>query len=534
TSHRIPFVPASEAKPPKMGTSIPIIDRMPQGFTDLNEMEDDKAFSSNLYTDTAVYGNWVSNAKRSSSKNNGSFYEQNLRYDLYATKKTGDSLAFSMDTTTTNDPREYKEGFTLNQFAVESRTPKSMLVFGHSYPEFSDYTVTQQVMGLYGVQRFEDTEIRSFAGYKAVEKDDLKNPRRVGGVRMEHRHDEAVTIGLNAVSTKDVRDNPGSDKDLPTLQNRVYSMDVQIKPTENLYVNGEYAGSNTDFDMRDEFGHQSGSAFRAMGGYSRENFQFEAGVEEGGSAFLTPLSESLRDERAFLTKFFYELNRYISARLAWRGSRDNLGDFKRATLVRDQPEAQITMHPSDYYRDLRFDLYYQPLHEYSDNGKYLDRYRTLGWLELNHRAGSFHYFAGLTSTIDKDKITPLNDRDIGKLDFKLTWDFDAFRQVYSSYSTEQLSYRNAGGGDRTSITGFGGRSRFHEDLSLALDYIYEANDLKTALSDSRHYRLNFSLTKEFNNLSRFIFDVEGSDNRFDAKARDFSDVTAKLRFIKSF
>jgi len=533
-SHFVPFHPPSEVRPPEMGTSLPLVDRMPPGYTDLNEREDDVAFSSNLYTDTTIYGNGTSKAKKLSSKTAGTFYEQNLRYDLYTTRSNGDSLAVVVDTVHTNDKREYKEGFTLNQLSVESRTPRSLLVFGHSYPEFSNFTMTQQVMGLYGVQRFQNTEVRSFTGYKAVEKDDLKNPRLVSGVRVEHRHDDAVTLGLNAVSTNDVHENPGSDQDLPTMKNKVYSMDVSVKPTENIYVNGEYAGSDTEFDRAHGAGNQTGNAYRMTGSYGRENYKAEAGVEQAETPFLSYLGESPRDERAYFANFFYEMNRYISTRIGERTSRDNLDLYKRATLVRDQPEIQVTMHPSDYYRDLRVDFFYQPLREYSDNGKFVDRYRDLMWMELKHKAGAMLYFAGFSSTIDKDKIVNTNDRDISKLDLKLTWEYDVSNRLYGVYSVEQLNYKIAGGKDLVNVYGIGGHSQFHEDVSLNLDYTHEQNDPTSSLWDSAQDRVNLALTKEYNNMARMILDLEGSNHTFSMPGRDFADLSAKLRFLRSF
>ncbi|RCK77913.1 MAG: hypothetical protein OZSIB_1951 [Candidatus Ozemobacter sibiricus] len=533
-SHRVPFHPPSEVAPGEMGTSLPLVDRLPPGYTDLNEREDDRVFSSNLYTDTTIYGNWVDKNKHLSSKTRGTFYEQNLRYDLYTTRANGDSLAVVVDTVHNNDKREYKEGFTLNQLTVESRTARSLLSFGHSYPEFTPFTMTQQQMGLYGVQRFQNTEVRTFTGYKAVEKDDLKTPRLVSGLRVEHRHDDAVTIGLNAVGTRDVHDNPGADRTLPTIRNKVYSMDVSVRPTENIWVDGEYARSDTDFDRRVTSGNQLDTAFRFKGGYGRENYRAEAGVEQAGTAFLTYLGESPRDERAFFGNFFYELNRYVSTRIGGRSSRDNLDNYKRDTLVRNQPEVQVTVRPSDYYRDLRVDFFYQPLHEYSDNTRFVDRYRDLMWVELNHRAGALRYFAGLSSTIDKDKVARINDRDINRFDLKLTWEYDSQNRLYGLVSQEQLSYKVAGGQDVMSLYGFGGHSQFHEDVSLNLDFTHELNDPANASWDSKHDRLNLSLTKEYNNMARLILDLQGSSHRFTLPGRDYSDLTAKLRFLRSF
>ncbi|HEY9069338.1 MAG TPA: hypothetical protein VIV61_03720 [Candidatus Ozemobacteraceae bacterium] len=533
-SHRVPFFPASTVRPPETGTSLSVIDRLPPGYTDLNEREDQLVFISNLYTDTSFYANTVDKAKYNSSLDRGTFYEQNLRYELFTTRHNGDSLSLVADTTHTNDKRAYRDGFTLNQLTLESRTPRSLLAFGHSYPEFSNYSMTQQVMGFYGVQKFDNTEVRGFTGYRAVEKDDLKNPRFIGGVRVEHSSDESAVIGLNAVTTKDVHESPGSDRDLPTMANRVYSFDVGLRPTENIYVSGEYAGSNTDYDRRDEMGNQKGEAYRASASYGRENYKVEAGVEAGDTDFLSAIGEGPRDERAYYGRVFYELNRYVSTRFGSRSSRDNLANYKRATLVRDQPEFQITLKPSDYYRDLRVDLFFQPLREYSDNGNFVDRYRDLLWMELNHKAGALRYFAALSSTIDKDKITNANDRDISKYDVRLTWEYDAMRQLYGLASREQLNYKRLGGSDVTQVYGLGGRSQFHEDVSMNLDYTHERLDPGRSATDSTHDRVNLALTKEYNNMARLILSFEGSNNTFGTAGLEYADYSARLRYLRSF
>jgi len=533
-SHRVPFFPASTVRPPDTGTSLPVIDRLPPGYTDLNEREDQVVFSSNLFTDTSFYANSVNKAKFNSSIDQGTFYEQNLRYELFTTRHNGDSLSLVTDTTHTNDKRAYKDGFTLNQFTLESRTPRSLLAFGHSYPEFSNYTMTQQVMGLYGTQKFDNTEVRGFTGYRAVEKDDIKNPRFIGGVRVEHSSDESAVIGLNAVSAKDVHEYPGSDRDLPTQANSVYSLDVALRPTENIFVSGEYAGSRTDYDRRDETGNRQGEAYRASAAYGRENYRVEAGVEAGDTDFLSAIGEGPRDERAYYARVFYELNRYVSTRFGDRTSRDNIANYKRATLVRDQPEFQVTVKPSDYYRDLRIDLFFQPLREYSDNGNFVDRYRDLLWMELNHKAGALRYYAALSSTIDKDKVQTLNDRDISKYDAKIIWEYDAMRHLYGQVSREQVDYTKAGGSDMTQIYGLGGRSQFHEDVTLNLDYTHERVDPGRAAVDSTHDRLNFALTKEYNNMARMILSLEGSNNTFGAAGLEYADYSARLRYLRSF
>ncbi|MDD3145878.1 MAG: hypothetical protein PHD82_01140 [Candidatus Riflebacteria bacterium] len=359
-SHREYFVPASEVRPPAPAMSIPVLDRRPAGHYDINEWEENRLFSSNLYTDTGFYSTWVDGDKNLSSRDEGQFYETNYRYELFSTRQNGDSLSLNVDATYTNDRRPYRDGFTLNQMTLDSRTDRSRLVIGHAFPEMSEYTMTQSMLGAYGLQQFDYTSVSGFAGYYALEKDDLKNPRYVGGFRLEHARDEALKFGFNLVGTEDERDNPASSQDLPSLANRVYSFDVRMKPTENIYLDAEVAQSDSDFDKRDNAGEQKGNAFRVKSAYERENFRAEAGLEQADTMFLSPLGQSPRDERAYFARLFYELNKYVSARFGQRIARDNLANYQRSTIVREQPEVQVTLKPSEYYRHMRIDFFYQP------------------------------------------------------------------------------------------------------------------------------------------------------------------------------
>jgi hypothetical protein len=309
---------------------------------------------------------------------------------------------------------------------------------------------------------------------------------------------------------------------------------MEVRPSETLFVKAEAAGSKTEFDLRNPIGEQSDTAYRFEGGFRRENFRLTGGVEEAGSSFFSPLGASPRDERSYFGHFFYEANRYVATRLSNRVSRDNLNSFKRATVVRTQPEYQIIFRPSEYYKDLRIDFTYQPLHEYSDNGSFIDRYRDFTGIELHQKAGAFRYFAGLHSTVDDDRITRANNRDIYKLDGRLTWEYDEFKKVYGLCGLEQLNYRVAGGVDRVSLFGFGGQSQFHDDLFLNLDYTREANDLKGITAGSTHDRANMSLMKEYNNQTRVILELEGSNHSFEQTGNPYSDVAAKLRVLKTF
>ena len=529
--HREYFVPASEQRPPTPAMSIPVLDRRPPERYDLNEWDEERLFSSNLYTDTGVYFTRVNGDRQLSSRDAGEFYEANYRYELFSTRTNGDSLAVNVDATYTNDKRPYRDGFTLNQMSVDSRTDKSRLVVGHAFPEMSEFTMTQSMLGVWGRQEFDYTSVGGFAGYYALEKDDLKNPRYVGGFRLEHARDDALRFGFNVVGTEDERDNAASSLELPTLANRVYSFDVRLRPTENIYLDAEVAQSDTDFDKRDDQGEQKGDAYRVKSSYERENFKVEAGLEQADTAFISPLGQSPRDERAYFARFYYELNRYVSTRLGQRVARDNLANYQRSTIIREQPEMQITVKPSDYYRDMRIDFFYQPLHEYSENSGFMDRYKDLLWVEFNHRAGQMLYFAGLSQTIDKDDVNVLNDRDIQRFDLTLTWEFDKLNRVYGSVGHEKLSYKRAGGIDETSWVGFGGSSRFHENVLLSIDYQREELELLTP--GSTHDRLNLSLTREYSTSSRMVIDLEGNQSDFATGAK-FDDYTAKLRFLKAF
>ncbi|GAB4279140.1 MAG: hypothetical protein Kow0029_22890 [Candidatus Rifleibacteriota bacterium] len=532
--HRVPFVPASEQRPPPPCESIPIIDTRPEHHYDMNEWEEDRLFSSNLYTDTSFYATRIDGDKTLSSRDEGEFYEENIRYELFSSRNDGDSLAVNLDTTYTNDRRPYRNGFTLNQVTIDSRSQRSRLVLGHAFPEMSEMSMTQNMLGIYGVQDYEYTRLSGFGGYYATEKDDLKNPRYVGGLRIEHSRDESISLGLNLVGTEDERDNAGSNNMIPAMANRLVSMDIRLRPTENIYLDAEIAQSDTDFDKQDNQGDQKGDAYIIKAGYERENAKIEAGIESAETAFLSPLGQSPRDERAYFARFYYELNQYISARFSQRQSRDNLDNYQRSTIVRDQPELQLTIKPSEYYKDLRVDFFYQPLHEYSDNSGFMNRFVDLMWFELNHKAGEMRYYAGLSQTIDKDDVNILNDRDIQKFDFRLTWEYDSFRKVYSSYSLEKLSYKRAGGSDQTEMIGFGGSSKFHDDIYIDLDYLRESVDPTAVGLDSEHDRINFSITREYSPSSRLILDLEGNRSRFNSVNRNYDDYTAKLRYLKAF
>jgi hypothetical protein len=398
----------------------------------------------------------------------------------------------------------------------------------------SEFSMTQNVLGLYGVQDFDYTTIKGFAGYYALEKDDLKNPRYIGGFRIEHERDPAVRIGFNLTGVNDERDNAGATFDLPAISNRLYSFDVNLKPTDKFFFDAEIAHSDTDFDKNDDRGDQKGNAYRVKTGYEQENARFEAGVEGAETAFISPLGQSPRDERAYFAGVFYRLNQYISGRFNQRLSRDNIQSYQRSTIVRDQPEIQLTLTPSEYYKDLRIDFSYQPLHEFSEDTGFMDRYIDMLWVELNHQAGEMVYYLSLNQTIDKDDVNVLNDRDIHRFDFNLTWEYDSFRRVYSSVSIEKLNYKRAGGKDQTEIYGFGGTSKFHDDIYIGLDLMREIVNPVNAGAESTHDRINLSLTREYSPATRLILDLEGNRSEFTTMRLSSKDYTARLRFLRAF
>jgi len=530
--HREMFIPASEMRPPTPAMSIPVLDRREPNRYDLNEWEEKRVFSSNLYTDSSFYVTRVDGDDHLSSRDQGEFYETNYRYELFSTRQNGDSLEVILDTTYSNDRRPYRHGFLVNQASVDSRTRRSRLVLGHSFPEMSEYSMTQSVLGFYGVQKFDYTSVSGFSGYYANEREDLDNPRYIAGLRLEHARDASFKVGLNVVGTEDGRDNAAASDELPSMTNRVYSVDIDMRPTENIFVNAELAQSDTNFDKRAGPGEQKGDAYRFKTGYERENYNIEAGLEQGETSFISPLGMTPRDERAYFARFYYELNQYVSTRLSQRIARDNLANYQRSTIYREQPELQVTVRPSEYYKDMRVDFFYQPLHEYSEAKGFMDRYRDLLWVEMNQKAGQFAYYLGLTQTIDKDDINVLNDRDIQRYDFTLTWEYSRLQKIYSSYSLEKLSYKRAGGMDQTTWIGFGGSSRFHDNILISLDYLRENVDPITV--SSNHDRLNLSLTREYSATARLILDLEGNRSTYANNNGEVNDYTARLRYLKAF
>lgn len=533
--HREQFVPASELRPPAPALSIPIVDKRPERYFDMNEWEEEKLFSSNLYLDTSVYSRWVDGNEFLAPRESGGYYEQNLRYEMFSTQENGDSLSFNLDTTHTNDRRTaFNNGFTLNQFNLESRTSRSKLVVGHAFPHISDYTMTQDLLGLYGYQDFDYARVSAFGGYYAREKDDLKNPRYVGGFRVEHARDDAVKMGINFAATEDQRDNAGSNEELPTISNQVISVDARITPTRNLFFETEIARSSSDFDKRQSFGRQQGSAYRFISGYEQKKLLVEAGVENADTSFLTPLGTSPRDERSYFGRVFYELNQYFSTRFGHRIARDNLENYQRSTIVREQPEFQLTVRPSTYYKDMSIGFNYQPLREYSEDSGFMDRYRDMMLLEFDQTAGDFSYYGALSQTIDRDEINIINDRDVNKLDLNLAWNYDNFRRVYTMFSHETLNYRRAGNEDKTVFYGIGGSSKFHENIRIDLDYLREEVIPSVSGFESKHDRVNLSLTREYDARTRLILHFEGSRNWFANASLSNDDYTARLRYLKAF
>ncbi len=532
SAHRVPFIPASENTPPKPSISIPIVDKREPMHYDLNEWEEDRFFSSNLYTDTTIYTTNISGKKNIAPNREGEFYEENYRYELFSSGKKGDTMTLLVDGTFTNDDSNYNHHFMFNQFTFDVANQRSRLVLGHAFPEMSELSITQNILGIYGSHRFDSYGVSAFGGYYETEKEDLDNPRYVGGFRFEHQKDDCIKIGLNYVGTEDERDNAASNLDQPTLSNRVVSMDVKMKPTENIFLNAEVARSDTDFDKRDNTGGQEGTAYVFKGGYERENFRTEAGIEYADTEFATPLGESPRDDKSYYARFYYELNKYISTRIGYKESRDNIANYLRSTVVRKQDEFQMTVKPSEYYKNLKIDFYYQPIHEYSRNTGFMDRYIDLLWIEMNQKAGEMLYYAGFSKTIDRDDIDNINDRDINRMDLNLTWECDDQHKLYGSYTIENIKYRRADNTERTIWSGLGGSTKINEYLSLGVDYLRESINAAGVLST--HDKLNLSLTREYNPSTRLIIDLSGSRTDFENSENDYDDYTAKLRLLKTF
>ena len=532
SSHRVPFIPASENTPPAPAVSIPIVDQREPMHYDLNEWEEDRFFSSNLYTDTSFYTTNISGKKTIAPNREGEFYEENYRYELFSSGKKGDTMSLLVDGTFTNDDSYYNHHFMFNQFTFDVANQRSRLILGHAFPEMSELSITQNILGIYGSHKFDCTGVSAFGGYYETEKEDLDNPRYVGGFRVEHSKDDCIKIGLNYVGTEDERDNAASNLDQPTISNRVVSMDVKMKPTENIFLNAEVARSDTDFDKRDDFGGQEGTAYVFKGGYERENFRTEAGIEYADTEFATPLGESPRDDKSYYARFYYELNKYVSTRIGYKESRDNIANYLRSTVVRKQDEFQMTVKPSEYYKNLKIDFYYQPIHEYSRNTGFMDRYIDLLWIEMNQKAGEMLYYAGFSKTIDRDDIDNLNDRDINRMDLNLTWECDDQHKLYGSYTIENIKYRRANNTERTIWSGLGGSTKINENLSLGVDY--QRENINAAGVLSTHDKLNLSLTREYNPTTRLIIDLSGSRTDFDNSENDYDDYTAKLRLLKTF
>lgn len=532
TAHRMTFIPASENTPPAPSISIPLIDKREPMHYDFNEWEEDRFFSSNLYTDTSFYTTGISGNKEIAPFKEGEYFEENYRYELFTSGKKGDTLSLLIDGTYTNDKSNYNHNFMLNQFTFDVANKRSRLVLGHAFPEMSELSMTQNLLGIYGTHNFDDTNISAFGGYYETEKEDLDNPRYVGGFRVEHHKDESIKIGLNIVATDDKRDNAASTLDQPTLSNKVISMDVKMKPTESIFLNAEVARSDTDFDKRDDTSGQEGTAYIVKTGYERENTRTEVGIEYADSAFATPLGESPRDDQSYYARFYYELNKYISAKIGYKESRDNIANYLRSTVARKQDEFQLSIKPSEYYKNLKIDFYYQPIHEYSRKSGFMDRYIDFLWIELNQKAGEMLYYAGFSKTIDRDDIDNLNDRDINRMDLNLTWECDELHKVYGSYTIENVDYKLANNTEKTTMSGLGGNTKITENLSLGVDYQRENVNASGILST--HDRLNLSLTREYNPSTRLIIDLSGSRTEFENSDSNYDDYTAKLRLLKTF
>ena len=177
-------------------------------------------------------------------------------------------------------------------------------------------------------------------------------------------------------------------------------------------------------------------------------------------------------------------------------------------------------------------MYYQPIHEFEKNKSFMDRYIDLYWIEMNQKAGEMEYYAGFSKTIDRDEVENLNDRDIERMDLKLTWEKDDQHKVYGTYSIENIDYKLANNTERTKWSGLGGSTKLNQHLTLGIDYLRE--DVNSSGICSIHDKVNLSLTREYNPSTRLILDLSGSRTDFDNDASDYDDYTAKLRLLKTF
>jgi hypothetical protein len=88
--------------------------------------------------------------------------------------------------------------------------------------------------------------------------------------------------------------------------------------------------------------------------------------------------------------------------------------------------------------------------------------------------------------------------------------------------------------DQTEIFGFGGKSQFHNDIFIGLDYMHEIVEPDMVRADSKHDRVNLSLTREYSPSTRLILDLEGNRSKYGTINRHYNDYTAKLRFLRAF
>lgn len=530
--HREYFVPASESRPPERFMSIPVVDKTYKAAFDLNEWEEKRFFSSNMYTDTSIYSTHVKGDKSLSPRDKGSFYDVNYRYELFTSKVGGDSLSLNIDATYTNNKRRYEDGFTLNHFSLESNTNRSRMVLGDAFPEMSPYSFTQEIMGAYGVQYFDSTAVSMFGGYHAPDKSDIKNPRYVGGMRLEHARDDSFQVGLNIVGLNDKRENAGSTLLDPTMYSRILSLDARVRPTENLYLTAEIAQSETDFDKRAGAGRLRGGAYNTVAGYEKQGYRLEAGIEKADTEFASPLGQAPRDEESAFARFYYDLNKYISGKAGIRSSKDNIANYLSSTIKREETEFQVTVRPSEYYKNMRFDFFYRPTHEFSDTPGFMSIYKDMYWLEFNNRTGNMLYYLALSQTLDRDDIDMTNDSDTRRYDLSLTWEYDKNNKVYGSLGIEDVTYKRANLNEKSRWLGLGGASKFSDAVLIALDYRRE--NLNPHTVSSVHDWLNLSLTREYSKSTSLVIDLEANKSEFAQEGANYEDYTAKLRLLKAF
>lgn len=520
--------------------NIPISDNPDKHNMFMNDLEDERLYTSMFSFESTLYGNYIEKNKKLSSKNTTSFYLNNLRYELFSTRQNGDSISLNLDLTYNNDNREFSETFLLNEFSLESKTLRSNLVLGHSYPDFSKFSLSQRVFGIRGSQSFDKTTIDIFSGYKLQNKDDIKKPVQLNGINLKYAIDSAIKAGVRIVSAFDTRNNSpslsvsNSYKNFPTIKNTVYSVDFLVKNNPNYWIDAEFARSESIFDRRYPSNEFTDTAYRLSGGIIRENWKLESGIDYGGTNFLAYFGDAPRDERRIFGKALYKLNKHFNTQIFAQTSRDNLANYKKDTIIKNLAEFLFSLSPSDYYPNLNFQFLYQPFQEYTDNSKNIKKYRDEIALKSFHKAGEFSYSAYYQFIIFKDKIMKINDIDSNKWELKISWDYNVDNNIYTFFSNEFNYYKISGGKDKIAQFGIGGKSSLKQYLVVAIDYLREINTLKNKNLNSTHNKLILSLVRDYGAYNYFTILLEGNENKFANQNENYNEFSGKISLNKLF